>query len=161
MSHRLPLYADTGGTILSDSANSAGAVVERDGNGNIVGTGLASGAPAAAAPAGSAYHSNAGSSFQASTAISGTASLTNASPRIVTLTASGAYNVTLPAAASSQNQWFTFIKTDNNANVPTIKGSGTDTIFTSGGSGNTYAGLTAQGKFISLWCDGTQWWQVG
>lgn len=58
------------------------------------------------------------------------------------------------------NLFYFFVKVDSSANVPTIKGSGSDSITAGGATANTYAGLTAQGSHVILWCDGTQWWQL-
>lgn len=156
--HRVPLYADTGGQIGSDSLATAGTLMERDPNGNSAANGLASGTAPTAAPTNSPYCANGGAQFQAGDTQTTTVTFTNASKRIQKMNAmGGAFTGTLPAASSSANQEFWFIKSDSSGNAVTIKGNGSDNITVGATTANTTS-LATQGAVVRLWCDGTQWW---
>lgn len=73
---------------------------------------------------------------------------------------SGAFTMTLPAAASASGQVFMFKKIDSSANAVTIKGNGAETIFKSGAGANTQA-LSSQGSAIIIQSNGTSWYAFG
>ena len=161
--HQLVVF---NGTVLpSDTANTASSAVERDPNCDSLFAGVAIATPGtalpAAAPTAGAFFSLIGSLLFGADSQTGAVTLTALNKFLQKLSASGgAYNVTLPPASTSANLVYWFLKTDSSANVPTIKGAGTDNITAGGATANTYAGLTAQGSHVLIWCDGTQWWQL-
>lgn len=65
-----------------------------------------------------------------------------------------AYTITLPDATKANGATKEFVKTDAGGNVPTLAGNGSQNI----NGANTYAGLTAQYKYVRLKSDGVQWW---
>lgn len=69
---------------------------------------------------------------------------------------SGAFDVTLPLAASATNQVFMVKKTDVSANAITVEGNGAETI-----DGVANKPLAAQYDFIVVVSDATEWHVVG
>lgn len=87
---------------------------------------------------------------QATTTKSAAYTLT-ATDRVVFVTAASGYNITLPTAATGQE--YTIVKTDNNANIITIATTGAAKI----NGANTYTGLAAQYKHLTVVFNGTDW----
>jgi hypothetical protein len=82
------------------------------------------------------------------------ATLTIAEVGVITAdTTSGAFSLTLPAAATSAGAMYKIIKTDAAANAVTIDGNGAELI---NGSA-TYAGIDAQYDTATVYCNGTAW----
>jgi len=153
--HQLLNYQ--GGTIPSDSANTASAIMERDANGQCFASGINAGAEPAAAPTGSAYLSTTGAMLIGGQTYTTTATLTAASPHIAKCNAtSAAFTITLPVASSSANLFYRIYKSDSSANAVTVKGNGTDNIQV-GATGANTTSLATQGAVVRLWCDGTGW----
>jgi hypothetical protein len=75
--------------------------------------------------------------------------------QFVTLNAtSAAFTLTLPDATKCSGTKITFVKTDSSSNVPTLQGASSQNI----GAANTYTGLTAQYKSVTIAPNGTQWY---
>ena len=68
----------------------------------------------------------------------------------------GAYNATLPPAATCPGRKYRFLRINGASNAVTVKGNGAELI----NSANTYA-LSAQWKWLEVESDGTQWWGFG
>lgn len=68
-------------------------------------------------------------------------------------TTAGAFTATLPAAATVDGLVLIFKRITATANLPTIKGSGSELI----DGANTYTGLSAQYKAVWLRSNGTTW----
>lgn len=131
-----------GGVLNSDAANTAGAIVERDGSGNVT-FNLATLAGLA---------NSAGTTLTVAAPITGTATMaTTATIQPVDATG-GAFTLTLPPASTSSGQFYIFVRTDATA-LTTLKGSGAELI----NGANTYTGLSAQYKIAILFCNGTKW----
>jgi len=69
-----------------------------------------------------------------------------------TVTASGNITITLPAASSHTGRIFVVKKTDSNATVTTVDGTGSETI-----DGMLSYSLTGQYESITVQSNGTQW----
>jgi len=103
------------------------------------------------------YETNAGSP------VTGTTTLVwgDAEGQVVFCTSvGGAYSITLPSAASvGAGGWYTFIKTDADANLITIDGSGAETIGEAGSAlATTYGVIDAIHDTVTIVCDGTSWY---
>jgi len=74
--------------------------------------------------------------------------------------AGGAYSITLPAAATvGAGGWYTFIKTDADANAITLDANASETIGEAGSAmATTYAVMDAIHDTVTLVCDGTSWY---
>lgn len=144
MARQLVVYNGT--VYTSDSQNTAGAIVERDSNGNIYGSELI---------ASETLQSN-GALIVENVSYSAAATLSANTTIVKASAASGAFTLTLPPAASSEGLVYVILKTDSTANVVTVKGNGAELI----NAANTYTGLSAQYNVVRLFCDGTQWYEV-
>ena len=105
------------------------------------------------------YETNAGSP------VTGTTTLVwgDAEGQVVFCTSvGGAYSITLPTAASvGAGGWYTFIKTDADANLITLDGSGAETIGEAGSAmATTYAVIDAIHDTVTIVCDGTSWYVI-
>ena len=159
MAHLVPVI--NGQPFPSDSANTASSIVECDANGDVVRSGFSAGAIPASAPVAGNFLFTAGALMAASQTQTVANTLATSAACVQKLDATaGAFNQTLPVAATSADLIFFFVKIDSTGNIPTLKGNGTDNITTPSGTANTYAGLTTKGSHIALYCDGTQWWQI-
>jgi hypothetical protein len=128
---------------LTDAAN-GDITVAINGTGNFVAQNLT-------------YETNAGSP------VTGTTTLTwgDAEGQVVFCTsAGGAYSITLPAAATAgAGAWYTFIKTDADANAITLDANGAETIGEAGSAmAETYAVIDAIHDTVTIVCDGTSWY---
>jgi len=88
---------------------------------------------------------------QATVAKTSAYTLTSTDRVIWAATSSGAFTLTLPTASTGQE--YTIVKTDAAANTVTIATTGAAKI----NGGNTYTGLSAQYKHITVIFDGTNW----
>lgn len=85
------------------------------------------------------------------------ATLTVAEGGVITCdTTSGAFSLVLPAATGSTGLWYTFKKTDSNANAVTIDGNASETI----DGALTHTTMDAQYDTITIVCNGTAWFIV-
>lgn len=73
---------------------------------------------------------------------------------IVANASSGAITITMPKASQSKGSIVSITKADSSANNVTIARQGTDLI-----SGSTSATLSSIGSYITLICDGINWWR--
>jgi len=144
--HSLIVYGGTPPLITSDAANTAGAVVERDSGGNTFQNQVNGTNPIFS-----------GAQYQGSKSFTTTHTLDNTQAVSLEDATAAAYTITLPAAAASPNLTLTIIKIDSGGNLVTVKGNGSELIV----GANTYTGLSAQFKSVTLWCDGTKWWIIG
>lgn len=135
----------TGGVISSDSQATAGAVVERDSNGDTFQKAV--NAATSLTTAGSLFLQ--GKSYSTTATLDATTTLAKCNAT------SAAFTVTLPPAASSTNQVYAVVKTDASANAVTVKGNGSELI----NAANTTS-LASQYNVARLWCDGTQWYLI-
>lgn len=73
---------------------------------------------------------------------------------IVANASSEAITITMPKASQSKGSIVSITKADSSANNVTIARQGTDLI-----SGSTSATLSSIGSYITLICDGINWWR--
>jgi hypothetical protein len=75
--------------------------------------------------------------------------------QFVTLDAtSAAFTLTLPDATKCSGTKISFVKKDSSGNLPTLQGASSQNI----GASNTYTGLSAQYKSVTIASNGTQWY---
>lgn len=89
--------------------------------------------------------------------ISAVATLDGTATLIACDATAAAFALTLPAAVASAGFVYLIVKADAVAHSVTITGNASENIVSDGAVGNTYA-LTAKGKQVLIWCDGTQWY---
>lgn len=84
-----------------------------------------------------------------------TASMTASNKDYITAYAtSGAITITLPKASQSKGSIVSITKADSSGNNVTIARQGSDLI-----AGSTSATLSSIGSYITLICDGINWWR--
>ena len=82
-----------------------------------------------------------------------TATLTSSEGGLILVSAASAYTITLPTAIGNEGLTYTFLKTDNNANLITIDGHGAETI----NGALTYTKLNSQWVSITIKSDNANW----
>lgn len=82
---------------------------------------------------------------------------TTLTEEVILATAAAGYSLTLPQANTAEGKQYIIKKTDDNGNVITIDGYDAETI----DGAATYTGLSAQYKYVHIYCDGTAWHVIG
>lgn len=144
---QIPLYADGAGTITADTSASGNTVPLRGTNGELAGSQVL----------GSELKSTGSLTLQGGPTVTTTASADNTQTEVCLDASGGAFTYTLPAVAGVAGRVYLLKRINSGANLPTVKGAGTENI----DGANTYTGLSAQYKAVQVYANGvTLKWDI-
>lgn len=147
MIKQVALYADAAGTLEVDTDASGSTAVLRGPNAEIAGGQVA----------GSELKSTGILTLKGTAAPVTTTAMADGTATMIELDAtSAAFVETLPALAGVYGRLYIFKRMNSGANLPTIKGNGSENI----DGANTYVGLTTQYAVVALFASPAGHWNV-